>query len=65
MALRASRATLERILGEPDGIKAVAAGSTLMKYRLTWSCGCRAEQMGERCMVDPCRKHYDALLAGD
>ena len=65
MAVRATRAALDRILGEPTNIRAAAAGSTLMKYRLTWACGCKAEQMGERCTVDPCRAHYDALLASD
>lgn len=59
--VRATRALVQRILGEAHDIRMTPAGGTLMKYHLKWACGCRAEQTGDEYRVEPCRRHYDDL----
>lgn len=59
--IRVTEATLTRILGEPDDIRMIPAGGTLMKYQLHWHCGCRAEKAGGHVTAQPCRSHYDEV----
>jgi hypothetical protein len=41
------------------------AGATIMTYKLSWSCGCRAEGTGTDYVCKPCAKHASTFsLAG-
>jgi hypothetical protein len=33
------------------------AGATIMTYKLSWNCGCRAEGTGTDYVCKPCAKH--------
>jgi hypothetical protein len=38
---------------EMDSIR----GATIMTYKLSWTCGCRAEGTGSEYVCQPCAKH--------
>jgi hypothetical protein len=61
MKLTITKERMESVLGEPDEMSMAGAVSTLMRYRMKWACGCRAETLGTRADVTPCRTHVDGL----
>ena len=64
--VRTSSSLLRSRLGEPDEMEMDSVpGATIMKYALTWKCGCKAEGSGTDYLCRPCAKHGSAFfLAG-
>ena len=53
-------------LGEPDSMEMLPVpGATIMQYKLSWKCGCRAEGNTSDYIARPCAKHaHTFTLAG-
>lgn len=56
--IRASFDDLVKRLGEPGVMEPVnRSGSTVLVYRLQWTCGCRAEGAGTHYTCRLCKAH--------
>jgi hypothetical protein len=65
-SVRTSLTLLKSRLGEPESLDMdTLHGTTIMQYKLGWSCGCKAEGSGTDYLFKPCDKHAAlAALAG-
>jgi hypothetical protein len=65
-SVRTSLSLLKSRLGEPETLDMDSVrGSTIMMYKLGWTCGCKAEGSGTDYTCHPCAKHAPVLqLAG-
>ena len=60
--VRTTSSLLKSRLGEADDMQMDSvAGATIMMYKLTWKCGCRAEGSGTDYLCRPCVKHAPAF----
>lgn len=56
--VRTTSSLLNSRLGEPSSMEMDSvAGATIMTYKLSWNCGCRAEGTGTDYSCRPCAKH--------
>ncbi|HXM05981.1 MAG TPA: hypothetical protein VN936_00890 [Candidatus Acidoferrum sp.] len=56
--VRTTSSLLNSRLGEPSSMEMDSvAGATIMTYKLSWNCGCRAEGTGTDYVCKPCAKH--------
>ena len=56
--VRTTSSLLNSRLGEPTSMEMDSvAGATIMTYKLSWTCGCRAEGTGIDYVCKPCAKH--------
>jgi hypothetical protein len=56
--VRTTSSLLHSRLGEPDSMEMSSVPSaTIMKYKLTWNCGCQAEGSTTDYICRPCAKH--------
>jgi hypothetical protein len=56
--VRTTSSMLNSRLGEPSSMEMDSvAGATIMTYKLSWTCGCRAEGSGTDYVCKPCAKH--------
>jgi|GEM_PF-2372578 hypothetical protein len=56
--VRTTSSLLNSRLGEPSSMEMDSvAGATIMTYKLSWVCGCRAEGTGTDYVCKPCAKH--------
>jgi len=64
--VRTTSSLLNSRLGEPSSMEMDSiAGATIMTYKLSWNCGCRAEGTGTDYACRPCAKHANTFsLAG-
>lgn len=64
--VRTSSSLLKSRLGEPAAMEMDSVpGATIMMYKLSWTCGCRAEGSGTEYIAAPCAKHLRIFqLAG-
>jgi hypothetical protein len=64
--VRTTSSLLNSRLGEPSSMEMDSVrGATIMTYKLSWSCGCRAEGTGTDYLVQPCKKHAQTFsIAG-
>jgi hypothetical protein len=65
--VRTTSSLLSARLGEPASMDMDSVPSaTIMKYKLSWRCGCRAEGSGNDYLIRPCTAHVTtfSLLAG-
>ena len=64
--VRTTSTLLKSRLGEPSSMEMDSVpGATIMQYKLSWDCGCRAEGSGADYLCRPCAKHTQTFtLAG-
>jgi len=64
--VRTTSSLLNSRLGEPSSMEMDSVrGATIMTYKLSWTCGCRAEGTGSDYVCAPCKKHAHTFsLAG-
>jgi hypothetical protein len=64
--VRTTSSLLNSRLGEPSSMEMDSVrGATIMTYKLSWPCGCRAEGTGSDYVCAPCKKHAHTFsLAG-
>ena len=64
--VRTTSALLNSRLGEPSEMEMDSVpGATIMKYKLKWGCGCKAEGSTSDYICRPCAKHAGTFtLAG-
>jgi len=64
--VRTTSSLLNSRLGEPASMEMDSVpGATIMMYKLTWSCGCKAEGSTTDYVCRPCAKHASTFtLAG-
>ena len=64
--VRTTSSLLKSRLGEPSALEMDAVpGATIMMYKLSWICGCRAEGSNTDYVCKPCNKHASTFsLAG-
>jgi hypothetical protein len=64
--VRTTSSLLKSRLGEPSSMEMDAVpGATIMMYKLSWNCGCRAEGSNADYVCRPCAKHATTFsLAG-
>jgi hypothetical protein len=56
--VRTTSSLLNSRLGEPAAMDMDSVrGATIMTYKLSWNCGCRAEGTGSDYICRPCKKH--------
>lgn len=56
--VRTTSSMLKSRLGEADTMDMDSVpGTTIMQYKLTWKCGCRAEGQGTDYICKPCASH--------
>jgi hypothetical protein len=60
--VRTTSSLLNSRLGEPDSMEMASVPSaTIMKYKLTWNCGCKAEGSTTDYICRPCAQHADTF----
>jgi len=56
--VRTTSSLLNSRLGEPASMEMDSVpGATIMKYKLTWNCGCKAEGSTSDYICRPCARH--------
>ncbi len=56
--VRTTSSLLKSRLGEPSDMEMDAVpGATIMMYKLSWKCGCKAEGSNTDYICRPCAKH--------